>query len=304
MISPKKCPLCKSKYSKKHIVVSKKVYGDKKNKRAFYHCNNCDVRYQFPSLTPTEESKFYKNEFEKFMEKRVGKKMSWTNVNNHILNNQDTFKRRYQYIKKYLNTKKKILEIGCSSGFMLLPFKNKGYDCTGIEPSGFFNKFLKKKKIKVYPTLDDLKKKETKKFDLIWHFFVLEHVSDPINFLKDQISLLKKGGKIIFEIPNVADALHTKYIIKEFENFYWSIAHPWYFSKKSLKYVFKKVGKKSKIFLDQRYDLSNHFFWIKEGKPGGMGKFTKIIGQDLEKFYKKELIKSGNCDTLIGVISV
>ena len=68
-----------------------------------------------------------------------------TNVQNHILNNKDTFKRRYQYIKKYLNPKKKILEIGCSSGFMLLPFKNKGYDCTGIEPSGFFNKFLKKK---------------------------------------------------------------------------------------------------------------------------------------------------------------
>ena len=98
--------------------------------------------------------------------------------------------------------------------------------------------------------------------------------------------------------------MHTKHIIKEFENFYWSIAHPWYFSKKSLKYVFRKVGKKSKIFLDQRYDLSNHFFWIKEGRPGGMGKFTRIIGEDLEKFYKKELIRSGNCDTLIGVITV
>ena len=92
------------------------------------------------------------------MEKRVGKKMSWTNVQNHILNNKDTFKRRYQYIKKYLNLIKKILEIGCSSGFMLLPFKNKGYDCTGIEPSGFFNKFLKKKNIKVYSNMEELKK--------------------------------------------------------------------------------------------------------------------------------------------------
>ena len=103
-----------AKYSKKHKVVSRTVYGDNKKKRAFYHCSNCDVRYQFPSLSPAEESKFYKNEFEKFMEKRVGKKMSWTNVQNHILNNKDTFKRRYQYIKKYLNPKKKILEIGCS----------------------------------------------------------------------------------------------------------------------------------------------------------------------------------------------
>jgi len=304
MPKPKRCPLCKTKFSRNHNIIAPNVYGDRKKKRVFYRCPKCHVCYQFPLLKKKDEEKFYKNEFEKFMEKRVGKKMSWTNVQNHILSNKSTFLRRFEYIKKHLRTNSKILEIGCSSGFMLLPFKKKGFNCVGIEPSGFFKKFLKKNNLEFYSNLEDFKKKNNTKFDLIWHFFVLEHMSDPIKFLKDQISLLKKNGKIIFEIPNYSDALHTQNNIKEFENFYWSIAHPWYFNEKSLKYLLNKLGKKFQILFDQRYDFSNHVNWLFEGKPGGMGKYTNIIGKNLENFYKKELINNRSCDTLIGIINV
>ena len=108
--------------------------------------------------------------------------------------------------------------------------------------------------------------------------------------------------KIIFEIPNVSDPLHSVYNIPAFENFYWSIHHHWYFSEKSLKFLLKKVGRPYKIILDQRYDLSNHMIWARDGKPGGMGYFKKILGNRVESNYKKSLIKSGLCDTLIGII--
>src|SRR5256885_6140442 len=44
---------------------------------------------------------------------------------------------------------------------------------------------------------------------------------------------LKPGGKIVFEVPNVADPLCSVYDIPAFERFYWSIAHPWYLDRKS-----------------------------------------------------------------------
>ena len=90
--------------------------------------------------------------------------------------------------------------------------------------------------------------------------------------------------------------------IPEFEKFYWSIAHHWYFSEKSLKYVLDRFKKPYKIELDQRYDASNHIEWNTEGKPGGMKKYTSLLGEDLEKEYKNFLIKTGYCDTLIGII--
>jgi 2-polyprenyl-3-methyl-5-hydroxy-6-metoxy-1,4-benzoquinol methylase len=88
------------------------------------------------------------------------------------------------------------------------------------------------------------------KFDVIMHFFVLEHISDPLNFLKLQIELLKPGGKIIFEIPNAADVIYSVYDIPAFERFYWSIAHPWYFSEKSLTYL---------LFTNTFFDSSSSF---------------------------------------------
>ena len=299
---PKNCPLCLSKQIKPKVV-SSKIYGDQKRKRAFFLCKKCDVRYLFPQLSASEENLFYKKEFESFMHKRSGESSGWLKADKHIKQNNETFRRRLKYIKPHVLRNDTILEVGCSSGFMLYPFLKKGHDCVGIEPSGVFSDFVRKKGINIYESLKKLSHKEKNKFDIIFHFFVLEHASDPLKFLKDQLSLLKNGGKIIFEVPNVADPLYTIYKVPAFEKFYWSIAHPWYFSEKSLKFLLKKLGKPYKIFFDQRYDLSNHIIWARDGKPGGTGRFKNKLGNNIESNYKRSLIKSGFCDTLIGIIS-
>ena len=102
---------------------------------------------------------------------------------------------------------------------------------------------------------------------------------------------------------NVADPLCSIYEIPAFERFYWSIAHPWYFSEQSLHYLLKQLGLPYEILRDQRYDLSNHMVWARDGKPGGMGRFTNKLGLELDEIYKQTLIQIGKCDTLIAIIS-
>jgi SAM-dependent methyltransferase len=303
MAIPNNCPLCNA--GKNHqIVVTSHVYGDNSNSRAFYHCLLCDVRFQYPSLTPEEEVKFYNSEFESFMTSRSGDGGGWQGAESHIHSNESTKKRRMKYLSPHIIPEANILEIGCSSGFMLFPFYENGHDCIGIEPSGFFSAYVKNRGIEVFNSLEQLSiERPGKKFDIITHFFVLEHISQPLEFLRNQIELLNKGGKIIFEIPNVSDALHSIYDIPAFERFYWSIAHPWYFSEKSLEFLLENLDEPYEIFFDQRYDLSNHLTWARDGKPGGMGKYTKALGVELEEFYKESLIKNKFCDTLIGVIT-
>ena len=304
MSLPSACPLCKAS-SNMQSVVTPHVYGnDTKTCRAFFHCESCDVRYQYPPLSPEEESKFYASEFESFMSGRSGSSGGWERVDHHILSNEPTRLRRMEYINPYLSDNDSILEIGCSSGFMLFPLKKQGFNCIGIEPSGIFSEFVNSNGIDVYDSLDDLsQKKSDDLFDLILHFFVLEHISNPLGFLKKQIKLLKPEGKLIFEIPNAADPLYTIYDVPEFEKFYWSIAHPWYFSKSSLEYLLNRLDLPYEISLAQRYDLSNHMIWARDGKPGGMGKFSHIFGEEFEEEYKKTLISSGNCDTLVAIIT-
>ena len=304
MALPTKCQLCKATVSHQHIVTSH-VYGRAKDSGyAFYHCQSCDVRYQFPQLSSEEEKKFYTNEFEKFMEYRAGKTGGWQKAGEHIKANEDTRLRRMKYLEPHLKNKKNILEIGCSSGFMLYPLSKKGHNCIGIEPSGIFSDFVKSKNLTVHNSMEQLiENSPESKFDLIMHFFVLEHISEPLKFLSKQLNLLRPNGKIIFEIPNVADPLYSIYDIPAFERFYWSLAHPWYFSQQSLKHLLNKLGHSFEILLEQRYDLSNHMVWARDGVPGGMGKLTHLLGEELENDYKNNLIKIGKCDTLIGIIS-
>lgn len=303
MALPEKCPLCNAELANQEVVTAH-VYGAKNSlKRAFFHCELCDVRYQYPGLTADEEANFYSAEFEAFMSNRAGSAGGWLKAKEHISANELTRVRRMKYLNDYLGDVKNILEVGCSSGFMLLPLVDSGYSCQGVEPSGVFRDFVASKGINVHTSLDELLSSALEdKFDLIMHFFVLEHIANPIRFLRSQLELLNPGGRIIFEIPNAADPLYSVYDIPEFERFYWSIAHPWYFSEASLIYLLQLLGQPYEILRDQRYDLSNHIIWARDGKPGGVGQFTDKIGIEMEEIYKKELIRIGKCDTLIGII--
>ncbi len=237
------------------------------------------------------------------MASRSGESGGWLKAEKHLKANELTRLRRMRYLAPYLRDDIEILEVGCSSGFMLYPLTESGHRCTGIEPSGVFSEFVRGRGLSVYRSLAELRRSAPKaKFDLILHFFVLEHIADPVAFLKEQLALLRPGGRIIFEIPNAADPLHSVYDIPAFERFYWSVAHPWYFSELSLHFLLKPLGENYEVLRDQRYDLSNHMVWARDGRPGGMGRFTSKLGGEVEESYKQSLIRSGKCDTLVGIV--
>ncbi|MDD5298978.1 MAG: class I SAM-dependent methyltransferase [Gallionella sp.] len=303
MALPEKCPMCLAG-REKQSVVTPHVYGGNVRGHAFFHCQDCDVRYQYPGLTPEEEVRFYAAEFEGFMAGRAGNKGGWDKAEDHIRANEPTRLRRMKYLQPILAKGASLLEVGCSSGFMLFPLAEAGHDCVGIEPSGVFSEYVKERGLPVYESLNQLRQLAVRsQFDAILHFFVMEHIAQPRAFLEAQLALLKPGGKIIFEIPNAADPLYSVYDIPAFERFYWSVAHPWYFSESSLHYLLGQLGRPYEILRDQRYDLSNHMVWARDGRPGGMGRFTEALGSELEESYKQALIRNGKCDTLIGIIS-
>lgn len=302
MALPENCPLCAAGRDQQNVVTPH-VYGGRKD-QAFFHCVACDVRYMHPGLTSEEEARFYAAEFEGFMAGRAGTKGGWERAEDHIEANASNRARRMKYLSPRLSPRTRVLEVGCSSGFMLYPLVAAGHVCTGIEPSGVFRDYVAGRGVPVYDSLEALPRLEAdRRFDVIMHFFVLEHVANPQSFLEAQLALLKPGGRLIFEIPNAADPLYSVYDIPAFERFYWSVAHHWYFSEESLRHLLARIGRRYEILRDQRYDLSNHMIWARDGRPGGMGRFTGMLGVDLEESYKQALIRVGKCDTLVGIIT-
>jgi len=290
-----KCRLCSSK--KGQILRANTVFGGKEEHN-FWECSHCKVIYLYPHLSEQEEKHFYKKEFEKFMSSRVGDHRDWSNAKKHIDSNQDQVKRRWKFLEQYIQKEKELLEIGCSSGFMLDAFRDSGMKCTGVEPSGEFLEFLNINGYEAYESLEDLEIKSNKRFDIITHFFVFEHIANPFDFLEKTYALLNDGGVIIAEIPSSTDVLTSIYSIPAFENFYWSIAHHYYYNPKSIEYIMNKLGYRYEILPEQRYDLSNHITWMMDGKPGGQNKFDIFSKETLES-YQNDLKNNWKCDTLI-----
>ena len=106
-------------------------------------------------------------------------------------------------------------------------------------------------------------------------------------------------------VPNVDDVLLSTYDIPKFNNFYFTPAHQFYYSKDTLGRLFTKAGlPKYEILPKQRYDLSNHMHWMMAGRPGGMGKYDDIFGDRLKRAYADDLVARFLCDTLFAVVTV
>jgi SAM-dependent methyltransferase len=288
-----KCRICNA--SETHQAIKAPFVFGGSDQHNFWHCKNCDAIYLFPIPSLEEEKIFYLNEFEGFMTNRVGDHRDWSNAEKHKKTNQDQVVRRMPFLRKFLKNDIDLLEVGCSSGFMLDAFNDYGANCIGVEPSGEFSEFLENSGHKCFNDISEIKEH---KFDVITNFFVFEHMRDPFKFINEMYELLKTNGVIICEIPCANDPLTSVYDIEEFEKFYWSIAHHYYYTPKSLNFIMKKLGYNYELVPEQRYDLSNHITWMQDGKPGGQGRFSKLLGEDVLSNYKKRLIDTWQCDTI------
>ncbi len=296
-------PSCRScnASSSEQTIKGKNVFGGRPDQH-FWLCGICGMIYLDPPLSEQEETFFYKKEFEKFMAGRAGGDMDWTGPDQHVRSNQREVDRRMPFLLKYFTPGQSVLEVGCSSGFMLSALKANGMKVVGVEPSGGFIDYVRDKGIPVFQTPQELKKAELAVFDAVIHYYVLEHIRHPEEFIKEYMAFLPNGGMMIFEVPCATDPLVELYKVAAFDDFYWSVAHHWYFTRQSLANVLKRTGFSFDLYPEQRYDLSNHITWMLNGKPGGLGRWSDVFGEGLDHQYKERLKKLWLCDTIVAVV--
>jgi 2-polyprenyl-3-methyl-5-hydroxy-6-metoxy-1,4-benzoquinol methylase len=109
-------------------------------------------------------------------------------------------------IKQYLPDTRNILEVGCGGCTILSQLKEKGFYVLGVDPSPIAKRDGERKGIHIiqefFPT-----KNYTDLVNLIFHCDVLEHVSDPVQFLKNQRNQLTEDGIIIISLPDCNEGI-------------------------------------------------------------------------------------------------
>ena len=117
----------------------------------------------------------------------------------------DDFFKFLKYSIKYLKGKK-ILEIGCGDCYLLEKLKKLKYEVYGVDPAPITKRAQKEKSITIiedfYPS-----KKINFKFDMIFHVDVLEHIPDPLLFLKKHYNNLNDNGYVVINVPDVTEGV-------------------------------------------------------------------------------------------------
>ena len=94
-----------------------------------------------------------------------------------------------------------VLEVGCGPGNFLMMVAQRAERVCGIEYNEPALESARKKGLKVFNSLDDFDVKR-EQFDVAVSFHVLEHIADPVGFLRKIATRVRHGGTIGLSVPN------------------------------------------------------------------------------------------------------
>jgi len=261
-----------------------------------YRCEKCDLAYLYPMITEEEEKAFYAN-YDEHVKARLDDPQK-------LLDDAlPEAERRLSHIHGLIHSKMRILEIGSATGAFLNLIKDDVREVLGVEPSMAHADYMTSLGISHVSDIDELNMKSREKFDCAAMFHVFEHIRDPLAYLKVlREKYLTEKGFLWIEVPNVEDALLTLYKCEQFEKYYYQPMHHYYYSAKTLSTISNAAGFNTvELIPVQRYDLSNHMYWLRYGKPGGAGKYSNIFPESLDAAYAESLKQHFLCDTILGI---
>lgn len=258
------CILCNSKLNS---VLTNTIRGGKK--RNVYYCPKCDIAVLGGGFQEGNAEIYYKKKYWQNHSPKLGSGIK----SKELFDIYSKFQgERLKLLRPFFSKKKKLLEIGCSSGMFLYHVRKEFKEVIGLDYNESSAKYAAKVcRCKTYFT--DIINTPIPKtsLDIVCAFQTLEHVNDPIKFLKTVEAYLKPGGIIAIEVPNLYDALASLYNLPNYYEFYFHDAHLWYFSEKSLLNIMRKTGFVGKIYFLQDYNVLNHLHWADVDTPAPKG---------------------------------
>jgi 2-polyprenyl-3-methyl-5-hydroxy-6-metoxy-1,4-benzoquinol methylase len=143
------------------------------------------------------------------------------------------------YLKKYLKwlnklgvgKDAKLLDVGAANGFFISLAERKGFNATGIELSEDAVEWAKKLGRRVFQS-DAMSMSLSEKFDAITVLDVLEHLTQPEEFLARVKLNLNTNGFLLINVPNEG-SFFAKLSGKSWHS-YVPPEHLFYFNRKSL----------------------------------------------------------------------
>ncbi len=162
-------------------------------------CSKCGLVYQSPRMTAAEAAQFYQAEYRQMYQGQEGP------VARDFPTQRTRGDSLLGFVQPEISAISSHLDIGCSTGLVLLRFQQK-YGCSsaGIEPGQAYREYASRQGLAVFATLEELEGQAFERFSLVSMAHVLEHMPDPVGYLVHlREHLLDPQGCLLLEVPNL-----------------------------------------------------------------------------------------------------
>jgi 2-polyprenyl-3-methyl-5-hydroxy-6-metoxy-1,4-benzoquinol methylase len=284
------CEICGGKFNEVYSgTIRDGSYGRYQIHAIVYECTDCKVqRLREVDCIPDEfyETGQYREQLEESLESK-----------NAVIEQDEMQHHTLQALFPKSLRGENILDVGCGAGSLLDMLKNVSSSQIGIEPCGPYLKSLTKRGYKIYPSVSKAIEGGEGMIDYGFSIQVIEHVKNPVEFLKQIKKLIKPGGRLLVSTPNRNDILMTL-LKNKFYKFFYRTQHRWYFDECSLIKCAELAGfSVENVRFIHRYGMANALYWLKDGKPRG-GLAMRGIDDMQDKFWKASLEKNKQSDNI------
>lgn len=175
-----------------------------------------------------------------------------------------------KYVDSLVKSGIRLLEFGAAEGYAANYLAMRGHNVTVVEPSSFRNIVMQNKGISVCDNALLLPKGH---FDCIYLHHVLEHFNDPAAFITLAETLLKEGGLLIIQVPDIS--LQMRLYLSSLHMCHYALVNP----------IKKNDELLTKFFSDA---MSKPYYWMDALGNNHLYAFTSF---GLEYLLKKNNFK-------------
>ena len=162
-------------------------------------CPACGLVQNQPRMTRQETEKFYTSDaYRKLYDPDIFE-LDRQGFNDYL--KKTAYRHAFVSARRNGQALDKVLEIGCGGGWNLYPYMRNGAKVVGYDYGPALVEFGRGLGMDLrVGSIDDV---EGGEFDLIVLSHVVEHFLDPIGEVQKLAALLKDGGMVYIEVPNV-----------------------------------------------------------------------------------------------------
>jgi SAM-dependent methyltransferase len=206
---------------------------------------------------------------------------------------------RYSLFERVTVRDRVLADVGCGGGSFLDGVAGLASTTIGIEPATSYHDSLTRRGHIVFGDLIGACKLWAGRVDVAVCFSVIEHVSEPVEFLGRIRRLLSPDGRLLVSTPNSQDVLmHVG--CEAYRQFFYRSVHTYYFDRDSLTTAALAAGFRecAPIYV-HRFNFGNFVGWLNEHKPSGNVRLDAAgLGNRFDRIWKTELEEAGRSDYL------